>query len=375
MAAAGGLSGAGPVTFPNVSRWRRATFSDWTGSLRPVAGQAAPSDTQFDPATTAANLTAQTAAALLPLPMRPGADQQTSFTLSPTSGLVLAPGASATVAATFSNNGPGALSKVDLTLSGAPSGWKVTAATTTTSRLAAESSLTASWTVTAPASAGPQIATLSATASYTEAGTHATKTVTVKQAPVPAPAANLSDDYDNVGISLDSNQSAANFDGGGFSYSATGLANAGLTPGATVTADGLTFTWPNVAAGSPDNVLAAGQIILMSGTAGQTTLGLLGSSSSGASQGTIAIFYTDGTSSTGTVSFNDWASSPGNGDTAVATMPYRNSASGSQSITMFIYATTVAVDPSKTVESVVLPNVNSSDNGTAMHIFSLALGS
>ena len=180
VAAAGGLSGAGPVTFPNVSRWRRATFSDWTGSLRPVAGQAAPSDTQFDPATTAANLTAQTAAALLPLPMRPGADQQTSFTLSPTSGLVLAPGASATVAATFSNNGPGSLSKVDLTLSGAPSGWKVTAATTTTSRLAAESSLTASWTVTAPASAGPQIATLSATASYTEAGTHATKTVTVR---------------------------------------------------------------------------------------------------------------------------------------------------------------------------------------------------
>ena len=132
VAAAGGLSGAGPVTFPNVSRWRRATFSDWTGSLRPVAGQAAPPDTQFDPATTAANLTAQTAAALLPLPTRPGADQQTSFTLSPTSGLVLAPGASATVAATFSNNGPGSFSKVEITLSGAPSGWKVTAAAATT---------------------------------------------------------------------------------------------------------------------------------------------------------------------------------------------------------------------------------------------------
>ena len=128
VAAAGGLSGAGPVTFPNVSRWRRETFSDWTGALRPVAGQAAPSDTQFDPATTAANLAAQTAAALLPLPKRPGADQQTSFTLSPTSGLVLAPGASATVAATFSNNGPGSFGKVEIALSGAPSGWKVTAA-------------------------------------------------------------------------------------------------------------------------------------------------------------------------------------------------------------------------------------------------------
>ena len=114
----------------------------------------------------------------------------------------------------------------------------------------------------------------------------------------------------------------------------------------------------------------------MNGTAGQTTLGLLGSSSNGASSGTIAIFYTDGTSSTGTVSFNDWASGPGNGDTAVATMPYRNSASGLPVRSgMYIYATTVAVDSSKTVESVVLPNVNSTDSGTAMHIFALALGS
>jgi len=376
VAAAGGLSGAGPVTFPNVSRWRRATFSDWTPALRPGAGQAAPSNSQFDAATTAANLAAQQTASLQPMPTRPGADQQTSLTLSPTAGLVLAPGAAATVAATFSNNGPGSFSKVGLTLSGAPSGWTVkAAAATTASTLAAESSLTASWTVTAPATAGPQIATLSATASYTDDTTHRALTVTVKQAPVPPPAANLADDYDNVGISLDSNQGAADFDGGGYSYSATGLANAGLTPGATVNSDGLSFTWPNVAAGTPDNVLAAGQIILISGTAGQTTLGLLGSSSNGASQGTIAIFYTDGTSSTATVSLNDWAGGPGNGDTAVATMPYRNSASGSQSINMYIYSTTVPVDPSKTVESVVLPNVNNSDSGTAMHIFALAIGS
>jgi phospholipase C len=376
VAAAGGLSGAGPVTFPNVSRWRRKTFSDWTEALRGGRAQAAPTSTQFDASTTAANLAAQQAASLQPMPTRPGADQQTSLTLSPTGGLVLAPSASATVAATFSNNGPGSLSKVRLTLSGAPSGWKVTAAAATTaSKLRAESSLTASWQVTAPASVGPQIAALSATASYTDDATGSAGTVTVQQTAVPAPAASLAADYDNVGISLDTDQGAGDFDGGGYSYSATGLANAGLTPGATVTADGVTFTWPNVAAGAPDNVLSAGQIILVNGTAGQTTLGLLGSSSNGASSGTIAIFYTDGTSSTGTVSFNDWAGGPGNGDTAVATMPYRNSAGGSQTLNMYIYVTTVAVDSSKTVESVVLPNVNGTDSGTAMHIFALALGS
>ena len=77
VAAAGGLSGKGPVTFPNISRWRRQTFSDFTGALRRAKAQPAPSNTQFDPATTAANLAAQTggrpAAAAA---ARPGATQQ-----------------------------------------------------------------------------------------------------------------------------------------------------------------------------------------------------------------------------------------------------------------------------------------------------------
>jgi lysophospholipase L1-like esterase len=191
------------------------------------------------------------------------------------------------------------------------------------------------------------------------------------------PTASPADYYDNAGTSPDSNQSCANFDGLGYSYSATGLASAGLTPGATVTTGGLTYTWPDAAPCSPDNILAAGQAMLVNGTAGQTTLGILGSSSNGDSQGTIVINYTDGTSSTQPVSFNDWAGGPGNGDVAVATMPYRNSSSGSsQTLTMYVYATTVPVDPAKTVASVVLPDVSSTAaNVTAMHIFALSLGS
>ena len=56
-------------------------------------------------------------------------------------------------------------------------------------------------------------------------------------------------------------------------------------------------------------------------------------------------------------------------------MPYRNSANGSQDITMYVYVTTVPLDPSKTADFIVLPDVNSSDSGSAMHIFALALGS
>ena len=191
------------------------------------------------------------------------------------------------------------------------------------------------------------------------------------------PTSNPADYYDNAGTSPDNNQACANFDGDGFSYSATALANAGLTPGATVSADGLTFTWPNSAACSPDNILAGGQTMLVSPTPGATTLGLLGSSSNGGSQGTIVINYTDGTSATAIVSFNDWASGPGGGDTAVATMPYRNSVSGtSQMITMYVFATTVTVDPSKTVASITFPDVASQvgQGQTAMHIFAVSLG-
>jgi predicted alpha-1,2-mannosidase len=192
------------------------------------------------------------------------------------------------------------------------------------------------------------------------------------------PTSNPADYYDNMGISPDDDQTCANMDGDGYSYSATALADAGLTPGAAVSADGLSFTWPNVAACSNDNILAFGQTMLVNGTAGATTLGLLGASTNGGSQGTIVINYTDGTSSTATVSFNDWAQGPGNGDTAVATMSYRNSIAGvSQQITMYVYATTVPVDPSKTVASIEFPNVASQvgPSTTAMHVFAVSLGS
>ena len=219
---------------------------------------------------------------------------------------------------------------------------------------------------------------------YVEPGTYASARVTtssgsVADAPVLqiASSSNPADYYDNYGISSDTDESCANYDGDGYSYSGTALANAGLTPGATVTAGGLSFTWPNVAACSRDNILADGQTLLVNGTAGATTLGLLGSGSNGAASGTITINYTDGTSSTATVTFNDWANGPSGSDTAVATMPYRNSKSGTpQTITMYIYATTVPVDSSKTVASITFPDIGSTITGgaTAMHIFAVSLG-
>ncbi|WP_435130251.1 phospholipase C [Actinacidiphila sp. bgisy144] len=75
LTAAGGLSGNGPVKFTPISTWRRRTFGDFTGALRLNDRKPAPSNPQFEPGTTAANLAAQTAAAAQPMPSRPGATQ------------------------------------------------------------------------------------------------------------------------------------------------------------------------------------------------------------------------------------------------------------------------------------------------------------
>jgi hypothetical protein len=192
------------------------------------------------------------------------------------------------------------------------------------------------------------------------------------------PTAALPDYYDNTGITADASQGCGNIDGDGFSLSQQALATAGLTPGASVTSGGLTYTWPAAAACSPDNVLAGAQTILVHGSRGDSTLGLLGTSTGGATQGLILINYSDGTSSSATVTFGDWAGTPATGDTPVAVMPYRNSTGGSsQQLTVSVFATQVPVNPAKRVVSVTLPDIGY-DVGpfvTAMHVFALALGS
>jgi hypothetical protein len=173
------------------------------------------------------------------------------------------------------------------------------------------------------------------------------------------PTSNPSDYYDSTGTSPDDNQSCADYDGVGFSYSAGALAgpSVGFTPGATVHADGLTFTWTSGNPCSPDNILAAGQTMLVGGPPGANTLGLLESSTDGGTQGTITINYTDGSSSTATISSSDWAQGPSSSETAAATLPYRNSVSGSsQQLTVYVYATTVPVDPNNTVKSITFPD-------------------
>lgn len=219
---------------------------------------------------------------------------------------------------------------------------------------------------------------------HVSAGTTATVNVidaagaVSKTAALPiTPTANPADYASNTGTTPDTDQGCGNMDGDGFTYSQQALAAAGVQPGGTVSSGGLTYTWPDAAACSPDNILADAQTILLPGTGGQRTLGLLGSATTGPAQGTVLIHYSDGSTSRGTVTFGDWAAAPVTGDTAAATMPYRNSGGGtSQQLTVYVFATQIPVDPSKTVVSVTLPEVGDAVAPAVpgMHIFALALG-
>jgi hypothetical protein len=181
--------------------------------------------------------------------------------------------------------------------------------------------------------------------------------------------------FNNSGISDDANPTGANFDGGGASYSAQALAAAGLTPSATITHDGVTFTWPNAQPGQPDNVVAGGQTFPISGSG--NTLGLLGASDYGDSSGNGTIVYTDGTTQEFTLNFPDWwsNSTPSGGD-ILASFPYIHNNGGNYNQKVSIYYQGIPLQSGKTVKYVTLPNVSQQaiQGSTAMHVFAAAIG-
>jgi hypothetical protein len=192
----------------------------------------------------------------------------------------------------------------------------------------------------------------------------------ISQPVIVAQAGDLTPYFNDAGISDDTDQAAANFDGLGYSYSEQALTAAGLSPGTAITSGGVQYNWPGAAAGQPDNLIAAGQMITVPPVAGATELGVLGSASNGPSSGSLTITYTDGTTQSATLGFSDWTSgSPSFGNGTVVTTPYRNSASGtSQQLDTKVFTTSIALQPGKTIVSVTLP---SGANQGELHVFAL----
>jgi len=184
----------------------------------------------------------------------------------------------------------------------------------------------------------------------------------------------------NQGISSDAAPGQANYDQWGSGYSVQALAAAGVAPGSTLTAGGITYTWPNVRSGLPDNVITAGQRLTVSSPPGATRLGLLGSvegNAAGAS-GTATIHYSDGSSQQATVGFSDWTLGGGSfqlrsDNTVAARMPYRNNSllGGSEEVTTYLLATSVPIDSARTVIGVTLPGAPAAGR---IHVFAIGFG-
>jgi len=194
-----------------------------------------------------------------------------------------------------------------------------------------------------------------------------------------APYSSLATAYDNVGITDNSDPAPGNFDGTGESFSAEALAAGTPTPlttGGQATFGGTTFTWPS-AVGSPDDVIADGQVIDLTGTG--TDLGFLGAAGFGEATGTGTITYSDGTTQQFSLAMADWYNNAAvSGDQIATTTTTWNFSSSTQTDhPVSIYFASVPLEAGKTVASVTLPTVSAGvGNGiNAMHIFAMAIGS
>jgi beta-glucosidase len=176
------------------------------------------------------------------------------------------------------------------------------------------------------------------------------------EAAAPASPPTLQQAFDNVGITAASQAAAGNFDGIGDSFPASGLAEDALSPGKTLLHDGLTIRWPAAAPGTPDNVVADGQTVAVSGTG--TTLGIVGASAYGSTSGTFTVSYANGTSSTSAVTFADWVDpAAASGTDLLATTAGWNPGG---SIPVSLSYAAIQLTAGQPVASVTLPTVSQS---------------
>ncbi len=294
------------------------------------------------------------------------------FSLSAPS--LVEPGSTFTATTTLPNPSGAPLTKVSMSLTG-PSGWTIQATSPSSfGTVAPGQTVQTTWNVTVPSDTNPGPNDLSAAASFTSAaGPGSSSAAATVSLPYPSFAAAIN----NTGISDDANPTAANFDGGGASYSGQALAAAtpSLIPGATFTHDGLSFTWPKAQPGTPDNVVAGGQTIPASGSG--STLGLLGACDYGSAAASGTITYTDGSTQPFTIGYADWwSNAPTAGDDTLTSIPYINTPTGRLNQQVSLYYAPVPLAAGKTVKYLTLPNVSQGavSGQVAMHIFSIAIG-
>ncbi|MFI9767727.1 SGNH/GDSL hydrolase family protein [Streptomyces sp. NPDC052415] len=170
--------------------------------------------------------------------------------------------------------------------------------------------------------------------------------------------------FDNTAVSDDARPGEADFDGSGASLSAADLAAAGWRPGRALTVQGARLTWPDRTPGEPDNVLAAGQDISLSGRG--DALAFLVAGTTGADvTGTGTVAYTDGTSTPYRLTAPDWRKGPL--ATKALALPHVNAPTGQRTEKARLYVVTVPLAADREVTSVRLPHA------AGLHVFAVSV--
>ncbi|MFC0547875.1 LamG-like jellyroll fold domain-containing protein [Kutzneria chonburiensis] len=196
------------------------------------------------------------------------------------------------------------------------------------------------------------------------------------------------------------------------SFSSDDLKAVGWNPGGKLTVNGATFTLPQFGTGAPDNVLAANQTIAYNaqvsatGTSALEFLVTATHASQSSTPGDVnhndttpfvpagtaiassycfdstdpaawcaptgTINYHDGTQQTYSLTAPDWVFGPAS--LAAVTLPHRDYLDGSQDTKQpKIFPFSVPVQPGKQIDSVTLPDVSTTADGTqALHIFGMS---
>ncbi len=162
-------------------------------------------------------------------------------------------------------------------------------------------------------------------------------------------AVDLTSSFNLTGITANGTKFTGGIDGVGNALSSTGL-------GSSVTLGGVTFDYGST--GSNNVVQALGQsVALPTGQYSKLEFQALATNGNQLGQ-TFTVHYTDGTTAVLTQSISDWYT-PQHvaGETVAVSMTSRNtSAGGSDNRTFDVYSYTIALDSSKTVSSITLPN-------------------
>jgi alpha-galactosidase len=287
------------------------------------------------------------------------------------------------VTVTFTDNGLLPLQDARVSLS-VPAGWSATATSATSvGTVQPGRSATVSYSVTSVTPAPGSTVQFGASASYRwPGGDKLLRISAVESYPSPTPYPNLAAAFNNIAITDEANPDPANlnggFDGSSDTYSqqaldaATSVSGATLSdyaaPGSTVSYDGVTFTIPNVAADTADNVAGSGRKIALSGSG--SAIAFLGSEA-GFTQDTVTVTYTDGTTSTAQLGFPNWCcdTTTAYGSTPVVQTTHRDTPSGpaDYGVDYDIFYNTIPITVGKTVATVTLPA------NSAIHIFAMAI--